>query len=157
DDKVEPAVAHPEYGRFVQLKAQVQWASGDASRSLAGKSVYWYFKNHRSNDPTNKRPLKGKEKAGFDSAGGSLKKVTQADAHGWTPPVKFYLSRYGGDTFSISATDNSGYTGGLTTGVLTVWRKFWYQVTEMSDGSGGVYTLPAGVTSQFEAGYQSVF
>ena len=80
------------------------------------------------------------------------------DRNGWTPVVEFYLSRYGGDEFTIHATEDSSYRGGMSAGPYTVWRKFWYQVTEMQQPEGGgVYELPAAVKSAFESAYSAVY
>jgi hypothetical protein len=151
DEKVENA--HPEYGRFIRLKARLEWKSGDKTRSLAGKNVFWY----RKADGGNKAGLTGTEKEGFSSAGGAEKAATSTDAKGWTAPVKFFLSLYGGDKVDVFATEDPTYKGGLKAGTYTVWRKFWYHVTEMKEQVSGKFELPAAVTSAFEAGYSSVF
>lgn len=157
DEDVDPTTAHPEYGRRIRLKARIDWVSkAKSGSSLAGKNVYW-----ACNAPgTNKSGLTGKELEGFDAFGSGTKhKQTQTAADGWTPIVDFYPSLYGGDVFAINATLDSSYKGGKLLGTYEVWRKFWYQVTEMEDGSGSgsVLGLPAPVTSAFEAGYQTVF
>jgi hypothetical protein len=152
DDKVDSGTAHPEYGRIIQCKARLAWVSGDA-KSLAGEKVYWYCKAGGGN----KAGLTGNELEGYDAPGGAKQKMTTTDDKGWTPIVKFHLSLYGGDTFEICATEDAGYAGGRMSGPYAVWRRFWYQVTEMKDGAGGVFDLPVGVTSAFEAGYKTVF
>jgi len=154
DDRVDAANAHPEFGRKIRLKARVQWESGSTTRPLAGYNVYWYSTPGGSN----KTGLTGNERDGFDSAGSATRrKSTTTDAQGWTPVVEYFLSCYGGDQFDVYATLSSSYSGGLHAGPYVVWKKFWYQVTEMQDGSGGVLNLPAAVTSAFEAGYRTVF
>jgi hypothetical protein len=154
DDRVDPGTAHPEYGRLIRLKARVEWASGDPSRSLAGQNVYWYAQAGGSN----KAGLTGTLKEGFSSAGsGLLRHPTTTDAQGWTGVVSFYLSGYGGDSFSVHATVDASYAGGRQAGPYVVWKKFWYQVVEMQDGSGSVFNIPAAVTTAFETGYRTVF
>lgn len=153
DEKLEAAKVHREYDRVVQLKARAEWVEGDKTKSLAGQSVYWYSTPGGSN----KAGLTGANAEGFDSAGGAKKKKESLDAKGWTPIVKFTLSGYGGDEFKVSVTQDPGYTGGISAGPYTVWKKFWYHVTEMKDGAGGKFDLPAAVTSAFEAGYKTVF
>lgn len=154
DDQVDISAPHPEYGRKIRLQARIEWVSGDKSRSLAGHQVYWKGVAAASN----RSGLTGKERPGFDSAGSAaLQKTTNTGADGWTPPVDFYLSLYGGDVFFVFATDKPDYSGGLPAGSYTIWRKFWYQVTEMDDGKGGVLALPSAVTNAFEAGYRTVF
>lgn len=153
DDQVDTSHAHPEYGRLIRFRARVEWESGDRSRPLSGHNVYWYFRPGGSN----KTGLAQSARASFDSAGsGTTQKQTSTDGQGWTPVVPFYLSQYNGDIFNVFATLESSYSGGLPAGPYEVWKKFWYQVTEMQDGSGGVYDLPGAVKSAFESGYQSV-
>ena len=154
DDKVDTSTPHPEYGRKINLQARLEWVAGDKSRSLAGKKVYWRIEAKSGN----KTGLTGNEREGFDSAGSwTLKKEAKTGADGWSDVVEFYPSLYGGDVFSVFVTDKPDYSGGLPAGSYTVWRKFWYQVTEMEDGKGGKLSLPAAVTNAFEAGYKTVF
>jgi len=155
DDQVDTANPHPEYGRCIRLKARVEWVAGDPNRPLNGHTVYWYA----TAGGGNKSGLTGSELPGFDAAGtNTLRKTTTTDRNGWTPVVEFYLSRYGGDEFTIGATEDSSYRGGQTAGPYTVWRKFWYQVTEMQRPSrGGVFELPATVRSAFESAYRTVY
>lgn len=154
DDRVDAATAHPDYGRRIRLKARVEWVAGDRNRPLTGKTVYWYATAGGSN----KAGLLGNERGGFTTVGSAAMRFSSNTGEdGWTPVVSFYLSRYGGDEFTISATDNSSYTGGRDAGPLTVWRKFWYQVTEMAAEDGSLLDLPAAVTTPFEAGYRAVY
>jgi hypothetical protein len=153
DEKVEPATAHPEYGRSIQLKARVEWKAGDKNRSLTGKNVYWYIVP----DAANRTGLTGAEKEGFAAAGGSAKNASTTDDKGWTPPVKFFLSLYGGDKFDVFVTEDPAYKGGKKAGSYIVWRKFWYHITEMKDGKGGKFDVSATITSAFEAGYKTAF
>jgi hypothetical protein len=154
DDQVDTTQAHPEYGRSIKLQARVEWQGG-SKFPLTDQTVYWYSKPGGSN----KAGLTDQQKESFDSAGSKLvrKSTTNTDAQGWTPAVDFFLSQYGGDTFEVFATEDAGYTGGLKAGTYEVWKKLWYQVTEMKDGNGGVYTLPSQVTTPFEDGYKTVF
>ncbi|MCJ7602701.1 MAG: hypothetical protein MUO63_14530 [Desulfobulbaceae bacterium] len=152
DEKVDAANDHPEFGRPVWLKARLQWVSGDKTRSLAGKNIYWYAKPDKANNAM----LKKKQKGSLDSAGGGKdKKKLSTDKDGWTKPIPYYLSLYGGDKFDIYATIDSGYKGGMKAGAYTVWRKFWFQVSEMDDRSGGgLFGLPGTVTTDLVAGYE---
>lgn len=154
DANIDPAVAHPEYGRAIRLQARVEWVSGDRSRPLAGHPIYWYSQAAAGN----KAGLATREQESFDaSGGGHARKQTSTDAMGWTPVVEFHLSLYGGDQFDVFATEAASYTGGLQAGRYTVWKKLWYQVTEMRDSAGGTFDVPSGVTTVFEAGYATVF
>jgi hypothetical protein len=153
DSKVDAANDHPEFGRPVWLKARLQWVSGDKTRSLAGKNVYWYA----DPDKANNAMLKKKQKGSFDSAGGDKdKKKSSTDKDGWTQPVPYYLSCYGGDKFDVYATIDSAYKGGMKAGAYTVWRKFWFQVSEMEDrlGMGLNYYLHPDVTTALVKGYE---
>jgi len=137
DKSIDTSNPHPEYGRFIQLKARVKW-DGDKIRSLAGESVYW--KSH--SNPANKTGLTGSEKDSFDSAGSGInKKAVKVDDQGWTPIVKFCLSQYGGDKFDIYATADTKYKGGLKAGTYTVWRKLWYEIDTMEKRGGGTLDM----------------
>jgi len=132
DESIDTSNPHPEYGRFIQLKARVKW-DDDKKHSLAGETVYW----KSLSDSANNQSLTGSEKEGFDSAGsGTEKKVVKVDDQGWTPIVKFYLSQYGGDKFDIYATTDPKYEGGLKAGTYTVWRKLWYEIDTMKKRVG---------------------
>lgn len=156
---VPTGAPHPEYGRFVVLRARVEWKDSSCKDSLAKKSVKWRY-HHGA---VNGRPsdLRTAEKEGFKRAGGPSSIVTQTDAAGWTPPVKFYLSSYGGDKFRVGVradTDGKGkWSPRKSTERYQVWRKLWYQVTEMKDHKGGKLDLPAAVTTALEDGFNTVF
>lgn len=154
DGQVDPNQAHREYGRKITLQARVAWQGG-SQFPLNGQTVYWYSKAGGGN----KTGLTDAQRVSFDSAGSKSvrKSTTDTDDQGWTPTVDFFFSQYGGDTFDLFATENPAYSGGMQGGSYEVWKKFWYQVTEMKDGNGGVYTLPPDVTNPFEAGYKTVF
>jgi len=152
DSKVDGKNDHPEFGRAIWLKARVQWISGDKTKSLAGQHVYWYTEGAK----TNNKKLTKVQKGSFDKAGGSLeKKPSTTNKDGWTDPVPFCLSMYGGDKFTIYATSDSGYKAGMKAGPYTVWRKLWFQVSEMAERSSkNRYTLPPAVTKAVVSGYQ---
>jgi hypothetical protein len=142
DKDADPTKAHPEYGRVIQLKARLQWASGDPKKSLAGKKVhFWAFAMS-----ANRAGLAAKDQEGFDSPGsGKLEKVVQTAADGWTTEtVKFYLSTYGGDAFEIYVFDEDFQTLRLT-GPYYVWRKLWYALIEMQrpNAVAGNFEIPA--------------
>jgi hypothetical protein len=127
---------HHDHGRVIYLRAKLKWKAGDRSRSLAGKRVYWKAEPHGSN----KAGLTAAIAHGFDSAGsGTVTKQTTVDASGWTPVVRFYLSLYGNDKYTIRATEETAYTGGKMTGQFTVWRKLWYEADCMARSGGGSY------------------
>lgn len=152
DSKVDSKKDHPEFGRAIWLKARLQWVTGDKTRSLAGKDVYWYTEEAK----TNNKKLSKDQKGSFDSAGGGLeKKATTTNKDGWTDPMPFYLSLCGGDKFTLYATTDKGYKSGKKAGPYTVWRKFWFQVSEMVERGGkGQYTLPGSVTNAIAGGYK---
>src|SRR5207302_929577 len=74
DEKVDTAVDHPEFGRAVSLKARVEWVSGDKSRSLSGKQVFWYSKA----DAGNKSGLAKADQESFGSAGDGIGKKSES-------------------------------------------------------------------------------
>lgn len=150
DNTIDTDAPHPEYGRCIRLKARVEWQGGDASRSLAGKTVYW------SNTPDggNKAGLTGTETEGFGSAGGGKTTTSSTDAAGWTPVVEFHLSIYGGDKFEVRATEAADGTGGLKTGTYVVWRKLWYEIDTMKSRDGGLLTMDhAGLPALYSPAY----
>lgn len=141
---VDPANAgnsHPDYDQYITLRARVRWE--DANRhaeSLAGRKVRFTY--------TRKKDGKGRpdsleseglnsQKDGFGHLIDVAKTpftVVDTGQGGWTPEVRFYLSKYGGDQFEIHAqaivVSDQGPSGKkLTIGTYEVWRKFWYQVT----------------------------
>lgn len=127
------AQRHPGYGRFVDLRARIEWAEGDPDRDLAGRIVY--FRSERVPAEGAPSTLLGVEDCGFGSPGG-VKNVQPAttDGDGWTEPVRFHFSRYGGDRFDLFAQadeENKGEGSGpeLRIGSYAVWRKFWYQLS----------------------------
>jgi hypothetical protein len=82
--------------------------------------------------------LTGTLRAGFVTEGsGTPHTPSSTDASGWTGIVSFFPSRYGGDSFEVFATDNAGYTGGISAGTYTVWRRLFYELDCMSRPSGG--------------------
>ena len=137
----------PDFGPYVELRARVEWVTGDKKRSLAGKTVYFGSKLTKGRES---RPasLNAAEDYGFGSAGGTKEKVTATTgADGWTSVVKFYLSQYAGDEFRLTAQaddKNKGKPSGkkITVGKYIVWRKFWYQTSRY----GGA-TLPRAAES----------
>lgn len=153
DDKVDVANDHPEFGRAVWHKARLEWVSGDKTRSLKGKNIFWYAEADKANNAM----LKKKQKGSFDNAGGGKdKKKSSTDKDGWTKPVPYHLSLYGADKFTVFATLDSGYKGGMKAGPYEVWRKFWFKVSEMSDrtGMGTAYILPPTVIADLSKGYE---
>jgi len=152
DQEIEPEGVRPEYGRFVCLKARVEWKSGSQS-GLAGHTVHWSC----FNEPPLRNELAPKDRHGFGAAGsGSNSAEGVTDGEGWTEPVYFYLSTYGGEVFELSASLEP-LGEGLPAGAYTVWRKFWYQVTEMKRPGGGLFELPAASANVFEEAYRQVF
>jgi hypothetical protein len=78
------------------------------------------------------------ETAGFTASSPRQEKTqSKTDKDGWTEAVTFYLTRYGGDKFKICATTDSNYKGGPSTGLYTVWRRMWFEVTEMPKKTPG--------------------
>lgn len=137
DNTVAAESAHPEFGRIVTFKARVEWASGDKSKALSGKTVYWYL----TPDAGNKATLAGAARAGLGSSDGTMKSSNSCDARGWTSEMALHLSVYGGDKFKMGATLASSHTGGLTAGDYIVWRKLWYEVDTMKKRGGGLLTM----------------
>ena len=144
---------HPEYGRCINLAAKVVKVAGDASTTLSGHKLYWYIVPN----PANKTGLTGTAKAGFGAGGGAMKLPNTSGADGWSPTVKFFPSSYGGDKFDVYVTENKNYTGGLKAGTYTVWRRMWYQITEMKDSTGSPFAIAPATSAGMEAGMKAVF
>lgn len=143
----------PENDRFIELKARVEWASGDKSESLAGKKVHLSFtKTKAANHPPE---LKGNEKEGFNTPGGPSTVVATAGVDGWTSTIVFHLSQFGGDIFKFEAQADEKDVGRPSGAKLNlegyqVWRKFWHQNT-YAEG----FALPSMAVSK--TAYKKVF
>lgn len=154
DENTEPTQPHPDYGRFIRLKARVICTGSGASP--AAQTVYWSY----TSAGTNRAGLPAAEKEGFDSAGGPATTTATTDASGWTQPVKFFLSQYGGDRFDIvaSLTPSSGTGGERTVAGYETWRRLFYDIVEMKTKDGvGKYELPNAIQTKVRAGYADVF
>ncbi len=151
---------HPEYGRYIELRVRVAWVT-QRKDSLSGKKVYWTF-THTAVDGR-PRDLKDSEKEGFNSAGGHTAKVSTTDQWGWTPIMKFYLSQYGGDKFSVTVQadeEDQGKPSGKkhSTKTYQVWQRMWYQITEMDQKTGpGRLKMPSGVMTGVRKSFADVF
>lgn len=124
-----------DLGRTIYLKAKLRWKSGDASRSLAGKKVYW----KAAPDGANKTGLVAALKGGFGGTADKMTEESTVDDQGWTPVVSFLLTRYGGDKFKFQAASDSGYANKLESGEYIVWRKLLYELDGMVRPGGGSY------------------
>ena len=114
------AKRHPEYGRYIEIKARVTLDG----KPKSGESVVFSYTFKRGDYcPT----LLGTDTEGFESAGGPSLHIATTGPDGWTPTVKFYLSAYAGDYFDLSAKGPDGKE--LKLGHYQVWRKFWCQFT----------------------------
>ncbi len=134
-----PAKRRPDYGRYIEFRARVEWVRGDKSRSLKGKTVYFTSKLTKKGKDDRPKTMHKDEDHGFGSAGGKKEDVpvkVETD-DGWTQVVKFYPSMYGGDQFRVTAQadeKNKGKPTGkkLHLGNYIVWRKFWYQTSRFT-------------------------
>src|SRR6266513_3228942 len=114
---------HPEYARYIEVKARVEVQGG----ALASRTVKFSYELTKGKF----RPaaLTGAPAEGFGSAGGAATHTGTTNAEGWTDTVKFYLSEYAEDQFKISAEALADPGNKKQTGLYEVWRKFWYQTT----------------------------
>ena len=136
---------HPDYDRYIEVRARVTWCKGDGSRSLSGKKVY--FSYVLTKGPKRPAELKGKEKEGFSCEGGKETEFAITGDDGWTSTVTFYLSQFGGDEFMVCAqADEKGANAPsgkkLTIDGYQTWRKLWYQKTRATGFSPPVLTVP---------------
>jgi len=165
DDKVDKNHSHPEYGNSISYRARVEWNDKDKA-GLANQTVYWYFRPHAKNRKNRNKILSAGElkqnfveSSGFSASPPRSDKIpSQTDKEGWTGVVTFYPTRYGGDRFKICATLKSNYKGGLSTRYYGVWRRMWYQVTEMPKKTGvGKFSLPSASHSLIREAYEKVY
>ena len=155
---------HPEYGRYVELRARVEW--DDRSKDgLQGKRVIWRHTHFTATDRPN---LRKNAKEGFGGSGGLGQLETTTGKDGWTRVVKFYLSSYGGDEFSVSAelVDNNGQRigTGLSTSKYQVWRRMWYAITEMTkpkdrraNKADRTYNIPDNILRRVQRSFEDVY
>lgn len=115
---------HPEYARYVEVKARVESTDG----VLSGHKVKFSY-TLAAKGKARPAKLTGSPAEGFGTDGGPAEYSATTDAEGWTDTVKFYLSQYAGDQFKITAEAIEDAGNKKVTGVYEVWRKFWYQMT----------------------------
>lgn len=146
------AQRHPEHDRYIDLKARIEWTEGDKTLSLAGKNVKW--KVTVTPHGSTGRPASfavASEQPGIGGTNNTLESTTSTDAKGWAS-IRFHLSQYAGDEFTIEAaldTSDSNAVGGaaLKAGPYVTWRKFWYQLTHRD---GATVPAPARAVTAFE-------
>lgn len=143
-----PEDPHPEYGRAVIFKAYVH---DGAANPAPGKVVKWQAEQLLDS-------TFAQSGAGFDAPDSGLwEKTTTTDGEGMTPPVMFYLSTYGGERFSLSAScDEAEPTTKRELGQWVVWRKFWYQVFVMFDQQT-YWDLPVECANKLSESYSKVY
>ena len=113
---------HPDYGRYVEVKARLTCVNGP----ISGHAVT--FSYSLTPGPVRPANMTGGVAEGFGALGGAKTTTSSSDAEGWTGTVRFYLSQYAGDQFTISAKAAEDATT-KATGTFEVWRRFWYQKT----------------------------
>jgi hypothetical protein len=131
---------HPEFDRYIELKARVEWQDGKKP-GLKGKKIHFSYDltkgdKRDSQLATGKTDLDSSENAYFEGGSGPNKDklVKAVNDDGWTDTIKFYLSQYGGDKYIVKAQadeEDKGSPSGkeLKTSRYEVWRRFWYQLT----------------------------
>jgi len=157
-DRVIDGKKYHQYGRKILFKAKIKQTSGKTQ--LKGITVKFSYKiEHGPNKSEAKvwltnKTLVGNEKEGFGSASKTITSTT--DKLGWTGPVSFDLSMYGGDKFEIYAEldpnrpEAKSAKKVKTAAKYIVWRKFWYQLTYPKSFA---YTEP----SKAQEAYKEVF
>ncbi|MBX3365674.1 MAG: hypothetical protein KF866_13035, partial [Phycisphaeraceae bacterium] len=125
-----------DHGRTIFLRAKLKWKTGDQSRSLAGKKVYW----KATPDGANKTGLVAALKHGFGGTADKVDDESSVDAQGWTPVVQFRLSKYGGDKFKVAAASDSAFADKRESGEWEIWRKLFYELDGMVRPGGGSYS-----------------
>ena len=127
-------------GRFVRLKARIERVAG--AGTLRGRTVYWRFapgggaRSHLSEDYYDRLP--NGMKAGFGGEGGASTTTSTTDRDGWSRPVDFYLSQYGGDELTVRASQEE--TGdSRSAGTYQVWRKVFVEIETMHKTGSGYF------------------
>lgn len=154
---------HPEYGREITFRARVEQCDGGKDK-LSGVKVNFTFL--RTDGPNRTDPagepavwkgadLVGDETGGFGSKSGTDTTSGTSLDDGWTGPIKFYTSQFGGDKFAIKAELDPAVKGAaeskpISTKDYEVWRKFWYQLS-YAKGFAGVEP------SDGEKAYEEIF
>ena len=119
-------------GRYLRVKARIERVSGDGS--LRNRAVYWRFspegadRSQLSDGYYDRLPRR--MRVGFGGAGDAPTARSQTDEEGWTRPVNFYPSLYGGDLFTVWASHEEG-SGGRRAGTYRVWRKLFIEIENM--------------------------
>ncbi|MEZ4442943.1 MAG: hypothetical protein R3B72_27860 [Polyangiaceae bacterium] len=151
DDESAPSQPAHDHGRVIYFMARVEWQEGEQAHPVA--PVYFYATAHSDN----RAGLTGDDRPGFLRAGSGAMHMPSTAVRGWTEPMPFYLSRYGGDRFKIWATTDSAYAGGESGGWYTVWRRMWYQIVEMARPGGGRFEMPSQTLQTIRASYRDVY
>lgn len=127
----DPNKPKPEYGRWIEVRARIDWENPNPD-PLPSKTIHFAVATTKGDGRPNN--LAGTPKEGFGLAGGPEKTTATTKSDGWTDPVKFYLSQYGGDQFTVRARLDKEVKPASSAdqpelGPYEVWRKFWYQLT----------------------------
>jgi len=142
-------VEQPHQDRYVEVRARIEWKEDKfKDYSLAGWKVHFSC-TRTEGGPNRPGSLYRAGREHFELAANREAdpadpiEVT-TDAAGWTPAVKFYLSKYGGDKFKIAAQaeeDDKGTKGeGIETGKYEVWRRIQYRLGCMKRPDGSNYS-----------------
>jgi hypothetical protein len=158
---------HPEYGREIVFKARITQTDSKTDK-LKDISIDFTYKrtdgpnrtNPGGSDPdvwkTVSETVVGDNSEGFKKINGDKSVTVKTDEKGWSEPVSFFVSMFGGDQFEIIATlapdmPSEAKSKTLSTkSKYVAWRKFWYQMT-YADG----YNPPE--PKKAETAYKEVF
>ncbi len=156
DQKID-GKTYPENGRKIVFKAKINRKSGDGEL----KGIYVKFSYTKEDGPNKAIPdfwytteLTGFLKEGFHRiSSNTMEQTVPTDDNGWTKPVSFFLSTFGGDKFKISVElhpSTPGASHKISSHQYVVWRKFWYQLTYYEN-------LDAIIPTNAELAYKKVY
>lgn len=130
-------------GREVTIRARI-------STPAAGVRVHWQL----NPDPNNRAGLPAHAQAKVRDD------FTLTDDQG-VATTKLTLSAYGGDRFQVSASlspgTRPGTQGAKESGWIEVWRKVFYDITQMKKPGGGQWEMPAATMGQVATAMGKVF
>jgi hypothetical protein len=132
------------HGRDVTIKARI-------STKTPGIRVHFTL----DADPANRAGLPEAQKAQLQG------KNALTDSEG-VATIKLKLGTYGGDRYRVSASLNPntapGAAGAKESGWLTVWRKAFYEITQMQKPGGvGYWEMDPGAMGHVKTAFEKVF
>ncbi|WP_026375732.1 hypothetical protein [Aestuariibacter salexigens] len=135
-------------GREVKVSAKI-------NRPVAGKKIFFKFVPKSTGTP---EITDNAHKAKLAVVGGKSTQIEQEIVESETnaegiAEATFTTSRYGGDKFKLFASLNESFTknDSKSSGIITVWRKLWYQLNYHKDLSSKLPSMTTAVNNLKDA------